>query len=126
MGYWTSTQDRFKIRDYSNHPWADTLKKSLAAVEPQTLAELEANGELNAFLSVKVDECMKNIRTNQQVGMDYEAAKESAFDSMLPKEPEDVEDWEREGAEQDAIDGFSDWIGKQSYGGSQPDLDDQR
>ena len=46
MGYWKSTVERFKIENYSEHPWADTLKQALAAVEPDTLAKLESNGEL--------------------------------------------------------------------------------
>lgn len=122
MGYWTKTQERYKIRDRSTHPWADTLKQSLAQVEPVTLAELEAAGELDAFLSVKVDDCIKSIRSMRAQGMDYETAKEAAFDSMLPKEPEEAEDWEREGAEQDAIDAFSDWIG--TNGGSTEEVAD--
>lgn len=123
MGYWTNTLERYKIRDYSNHPWANTLKQSLAKVEPETLAELEASGELTAFLSVKVDACMKEIRSMVQSGMDHEAAKEIAFESMLPSEPETIEPWEQEGGEQDAIDGFSKWI---ENAGSSANMDDQR
>lgn len=115
--------ERFKIRDRSQHPWADLLKKSLAQVEPVSLAELEAAGELDAFLSVKVDECIQSIRAMQKQGMDYEEAKESAFESMLPREPEVEEDWEREGAEQDAIDLFGQWIGTQNAG-SDSEMDD--
>lgn len=122
MGYWTKTQERYKIRDRATHPWADTLKQSLAQVEPNTLAELEASGELDAFLSVKVQECITAIRSMQAQGMGYDEAKECAFDSMLPKEPEEAEDWEREGAEQDAIDAFSDWIGTHNAG-SDEDLE---
>jgi hypothetical protein len=36
MGYWKSTMERFKIQDYSEHPWAELLKQALAAVEPLT------------------------------------------------------------------------------------------
>lgn len=123
MGYWSTTMERFNIRDRSQHPWADLLKKSLAQVEPVSLAELEAAGELDAFLSVKVDECIQSIRAMQKQGMDYEEAKESAFESMLPREPEVEEDWEREGAEQDAIDLFGQWIGTQNAG-SDSEMDD--
>ena len=114
--------ERFKIRDRSMHPWADLLKRSLAQVEPETLAELEANGELDAFLSVKVNECIVSIRAMQKQGMDYEDAKECAFDSMLPKQPEESEQWEQEGAEADAVSVFSDWIGKHNAG-SDKDLE---
>lgn len=123
MGYWSTTMERFKIKDRSQHPWADLLKKSLAQVEPVSLAELEAAGELDAFLSVKVDECIQSIRAMQKQGMDYDEAKESAFESMLPREPEVEEDWEREGAEQDAIDLFGQWIGTQNAG-SDSEMDD--
>lgn len=123
MGYWSTTMERFNIRDRSQHPWADLLKKTLAQVEPVSLAELEAAGELDAFLSVKVDECIQSIRAMQKQGMDYEEAKESAFESMLPREPEVEEDWEREGAEQDAIDLFGQWIGTQNAG-SDSEMDD--
>lgn len=122
MGYWSKTMERFNIKDRSTHPWAELLKKTLAQVEPTTLAELEANGELDAFLSCKVDECEKSIRAMQAQGMEYDEAKESAFESMLPREPEVVEDWEKEGAEQDAIDAFSDWIGTNAR--SQTDMAD--
>jgi len=122
MGYWTSTMERFKIIDRSNHPWADTLTQALAQVEPETLAELTASGELNAFLSCKVDECMKSIRSMESQGMDHDEAKECAFESMLPKEPEDVEDWEQEGAEADAVDAFSKWI--ESDARSDSDMED--
>lgn len=123
MGYWSTTMERFNIRDRSQHPWADLLKKTLAQVEPVSLAELEAAGELDAFLSVKVDECIQSIRAMQKQGMDYDEAKESAFESMLPREPEVEEDWEREGAEQDAIDLFGQWIGTQNAG-SDSEMDD--
>jgi hypothetical protein len=118
MGYWTNTMERFGIKDRTQHPWAELLKQTLAQVEPATLAELEADGELGAFLSVKVDECMKSIRDMQQGGMEYETAKELAFESMLPREPETVEDWELEGAQQEEADAFSDWIESNGQGKS--------
>ncbi len=60
MGYWSNTME--------NIPGADLLKKSIAHVEPATLAELEAADDLGAFVCVKADECMKSIRTTQLHG----------------------------------------------------------
>lgn len=112
MGYWSNTMERYKIRDRSMHPWAELLRGTLANVEPESFAELETTGELNAYLSVKVDECIQSIRTMQKQGMDYQTAKECAFDAMLPKAEQAVaEDWEDEGALADMTDAFSDWIG---------------
>jgi len=110
MGYWKKTMERFKIQDQTTHPWADLLKETLTQVEPETLAELIEAGELDAFLSVKVDECERSIRAMQKQGMDYQEAKECAFESMLPSTPKEAEDWEHEAAEADAAAAFSDWI----------------
>jgi hypothetical protein len=110
MGYWKTAIERFKIQDYSQHPWAELLQNTLAHVEPETLAELQASGELNAFLSVKVDDCIKSIEVMQKQGMDHQEAQELALSDMLPKEREEIEDWEDEGALADLVAEFSDAI----------------
>lgn len=110
MGYWQKTMERYNIPDHSGHPWAALLQQSLASVEPETFAELEASGELTAFLSCQVDDAITSIAAMQKQGMEYQEAEECALDSMLPKEPTEIEDWEEEEAEQEAIDAFSDWI----------------
>ncbi len=122
MGYWTSTQQRYGIRERANHPWAVLLRKTLAQVAPATLGEFEADGELDAYLSVKVDECEKSIRTMVAQGMERDVAREIAMQAMLPQPEEEVaEDWEKEGADADAIDALEEWINARS----QQDVEDR-
>lgn len=115
MGYWKTTMERFGVQDYLGRPWAQLLQASLAEVEPKTLEELEASGDLSSFLSVNVHECMTSIDAMQKQGMDYEVAKECAFDSMLPKPMDVIEHWEEEGSQQYMLDAFGDWIGHQEF-----------
>jgi hypothetical protein len=110
MGYWTSVVKRDGLKDLTNHPWAQLLKDTLAQVEPDTLAELEASGELADFLTVKVAQCKLDIRSYMKGGMDHQEAQELALADMLPKEPEEIEDWEDEGALADLVAEFSDAI----------------
>jgi hypothetical protein len=116
MGYWTNQQQSDGIQDRSNHPWATLLRKTLDQVQPDFVETLLANGDMEAYLSISVNNCMKEIRRIQKDGSDYQTAKELAFADFLPIDESDDdepwEDWEEEGGQQDAIDAFSAWIDK--------------
>ena len=106
MGYWQDLQARYKIQDRKNHPWASLFVQTLRNVDPVSYAELDGDGDLGAFASVKVHSAIVEIRALRSQGWDYEAAKEHVFEDLLPK-PQDqtvAEDWEQEGGQEDAID----------------------
>lgn len=109
MGIWTNKQKAREIPSRHNHPWAQLLLKTMQQVEPELVEELTEEGELEAYLTVHVDNCMKEIRASQQAGMEYAVAKELAFENMLPVEPEEIEDWEQEGGEEDAAEALGQW-----------------
>lgn len=112
MGYWTQLAKRNSVADRSNHPWAELLRKTLHTAKPELLATLEGNGDAEAYVNVQVDDVMRAIRAMMDGGMEYEVAKEVAFEDFLPADEEagDIDDWEEEGGQQDAIDAFSDWV----------------
>ena len=127
MGYWQDLQARYKIQDRKNHPWASLFVQTLRNVDPVSYAELDGDGDLDAFASVKVHSAIVEIRALRSQGWDYEAAKEHVFEDLLPK-PQDetvAEDWEQEGGQEDAIAGFSKWIGTYDAG-SQSQVDTER
>jgi hypothetical protein len=124
MGYWTSIVKRDGLKDLTNHPWAQLLKDTLAQVEPDTLTELEASGELADFLTAKVAQCKLDIRSYMKGGMEHQEAQELALADMLPKEREEPTDWEEEGALADLAAEFSKSIGEVEDAGSTENLDD--
>lgn len=114
MSYWTKLKAKHNIPDRPNHPWAELARKSLEQRNAELFKELDDSGQLGAFIDVEVDDCIKRIRALEQEGTDPEAAKEIAFSELFPTEPAEIEDWEEEGGQQDAIDAFSEWIERDS------------
>ncbi len=80
------------------------------------LATLDQIIPIYVYFNLNERDALQIREMMQKQGMEYNEAKESAFESMLPREPEGEEDWEREGAEQDAIDLFGQWIGTRNAG----------
>jgi len=110
MGYWKKLAAKLQPR--TDHPLSVMLRKTMEQVEPQYVESLKADGEYEAYVTVKVDECFQDIRSLVQRGMSHSEAKELAVQDMLPVEvdEDDDDDWEEEGGQADAISGFSQWL----------------
>lgn len=122
MGYWTKLQSRLQVKDRHTHPWAVLLLTATQRATPELVETLKENGDLDAYLSMHVDDIEKRIRQLRADGTDYETAKEIAFEEFFPSEPDEIEDWEEEGGQQDAIDALSDWVGRNAT--SDSDMED--
>lgn len=110
MGYWTKTKATYGIKDYAKHPWAELVRKTLGTAEPELLESLTADGELDAYIDCKLDDAVKLVREQINAGTDYATAKEVALADMFPVDPPDIEEYEQEGGQQDAIDAFTEWV----------------
>lgn len=105
MGYWT---DRAELLDsQEDHPFYDLLRDALEVAKPSLFAELEAYGDLDAYLTVKVSDALAELDEHAESGLDYDVAKELVLDSLLPKDDEDPED--PTAGHEDAIAALSDW-----------------
>lgn len=113
MGYWKTEADKLTA-DVSAHPWATLLDTSLEKSDPELHAQLSDRGELDAYIAVKVSDAIAEYDDMIASGMDKHDAKSEALESLLPSEDDEPEDWEIEGAEEDAVAAFA-----QVYGGDE-------
>lgn len=108
MGYWAKRAEGIDPR--TNHPLSTLLRKTTEQVKPDLVATLQAAGEYDAYIAVKVNDCFRDIRSMVKAGMSQSEAKQLAVSDMLPAEPEDFEDWEVEGGMEDQADALDDWL----------------
>lgn len=110
MGYWAKRAEGINPR--TDHPLSIMLRKTMDQVEPEYVETLKADGEYEAYVAVKVDDCFRDIRSYVKSGMSHSDAKELAIADMLPVEVDEDEDddWIEDGAQADTIAQFSDWL----------------
>jgi hypothetical protein len=110
-GMYSKEMEREKIPNRANHPWAKLVRDTLKEENPGLYAELESDGDLDAYASIKVSQCMEDIRWYQNPGgNDYATAKELAMADMLTTaETESAEDYEVEGGAEDMMEAIGQW-----------------
>ena len=100
MSYWKETAS--KIKETPNQEWMDFLLDSLERSQPEKLKELQKDGDLQAYLKVRVSSAMEDYQTFQDGGMSPNEAYEMAMEQLLlstdPESQETPEEWETEGA----------------------------
>jgi hypothetical protein len=103
MGYWTDRQKEIG-HDYNNHPWAEYLTEAVQEFRPDLKKELEEEGEWRAYLSVKVAGALEEAETLKAGGYPSSDANLEALNELLPKNPQEQDDYELD--EEEALGAF--------------------
>ena len=98
LSYWQKTAAKLPEQ---NHEWTRLLLHNLQASHPARLAELAANGDLEAYLKVRVASATEDHQDLIAGGMEPATARElTLIDLLQPaaEEADQTEDWEAESA----------------------------
>lgn len=110
MNYWKNKAATLPP-GLDGHHWVPGFRAAMEAVQPALVATLsQYPGELDAYVRCQIAEAIAEFERNLASGSEMAVAEELARDLLMPKEPDDAEEWEREGAEEDAIAGLDDFL----------------
>ena len=90
-----------------NNGWERMLRRHLEKLFPETMLELQREGNLEAYLQSQTWDAMELASTLEDQGTDPHLAREAALEQLLPTPPEEQdrpEEWETEDARQPALD----------------------
>ena len=103
----TSWQERAaQVKGTPNQEWTDLLRANLQRCHPHMATGLAMRGDLEAYLTVMVNQATQDYQANLESGMSQPDANELAMADLLrpaeaETEAEPEEDWDLEGATAD-------------------------
>lgn len=112
MGYWT--KQAANLKDVSDHPWYGIYEDALEQAAPEKYAELQAAGELEGYIAVKVAAAIADFEDSLEEGIDEPTAREMALADLMPTDEdlEETEDYEIEGGIADAAAGLTEYLNR--------------
>lgn len=92
------------------HPWSRVLRNTLEQTRPEDFATLTASGDLDDYIRVHVGDALQESADLQSQGMPKAEADELALGNLFPAAAEPLQEYEREGGDEDHIEALDKFL----------------